>query len=141
MRQQHLPPAAPAAMAPGEPIGYAPVYGAAPLPATPATATPPATQQTPQSNAAGKRWLDGFWIGGLVLGLGLNLVIWGVMDSLYAGKDIRALERRAVAANAEVNVVEQRAANAEANAQEWQQHSQAQREAIKAAREVLGCPQ
>lgn len=131
MQQQQTPPAT---LAPGNPIGYAPIYSATPPPlASDVSGTPPVTQ----GNATEKRWIDGFLIGGLVFGLGLSLVSWGVLDNLYAGADIRSLERRAVAANATAEAVEQRASNAEAKAQEWQVHSQAQGQTLDGVRALV----
>ena len=128
MIQQQAPPA----IAPGNPIGYAPIYGATPPPLIGGSeATPPKT--VPH----GSRWIDGLILGGLVGGAIFALTTWGVLDNLYSGADIRALQRRAEAANATAKAVEQRAQNAEAQAQQWQQHSQAQGQTIKGVRELV----
>lgn len=126
--QQQAPP-----IAPGNPIGYAPIYGASPLSPEP-SATPLPTQDAP-----GKRWIDGLLMGGLVAGAVAALTTWAVLDSLYAGSDIRGLQRAANAANVTAQSVEQRAANAEANAQQWQAHSQMQDQTLEGVR-ALVCP-
>lgn len=121
---------APPTIAPGNPIGYAPIYGPPPLAQD--AGTPPPTQGN-----VGTRWIDGLLLGGLVGGAIFALTTWGILDNLYSGADIRALQRAAEAANATAQTVEQRAANAEANAQEWQQHSQAQGQTIDGVRELV----
>ena len=120
----------PPAIAPGNPIGYAPIYGPPPLAQD--AGTPP-----PTKGNMGARWIDGLLLGGLVGGAIFALTTWGILDNLYSGADIRALQRAAEAANATAQTVEQRAANAEANAQEWQQHSQTQGQTIDGVRELV----
>ena len=126
MIQQQAPPT----LAPGNPIGYAPIYGPPPLAQDAGTPPPP-------SGNVGTRWVDGLLLGVLVGGAIFALTTWGILDNLYSGADIRALQRAAEAANATAQAVEQRAANAEANAQEWQQHSQAQGQTIDGVRELV----
>jgi hypothetical protein len=126
MSQQQAPPT----LAPGNPIGYAPIYGPPPLAQDTGTLAPP-------SGNVGTRWIDGLLLGGLVGGAIFALTTWGILDNLYSGADIRALERAAEAANATAQAVEQRAANAEANAQEWRQHSQVQGQTIDGVRELV----
>lgn len=119
-----------ATMAPGNPIGYAPIYGPPPLATDAPTPAP-----TPVN--AGHRWVDGLLIG---LGAGAALaclVTWGVVDQLYSGADIRAMERAANAANASAEAAEQNAANAQANAQQWEQFSAAQGQTIDGVRELV----
>lgn len=118
--------------APGNPIGYAPIYG--PPNAPPLTSAAPAPMPP---KATGQRWIDGLLIGAGV-GAGIAcLFTWGVVDQLYAGADIRALERRANAANATAEAAEQRAANAATNAQQWEQFSAAQGQTIDGVRALV----
>ena len=124
---------APMTSIPGQPIGYAPVYGATP-PVSPAM-TP--TPQPTQGNAGQRRWIDGVITGGLVCGAIFSLVTWAVVDGLYSGQDIRALERNATNANATAVAVEQRALNAEANAQQWQQHAAQQQQTLAQVQELI----
>ena len=119
-------------IAPGNPIGYAPIYGPPPL-AQDAGATPP----PPPGNAQGSRWVDGFLVGGLAFGLLFALTTWGVLDGLYSGADFRALQRAANAANATAQAAEQRAINAEATAQQWQQRAGQQQNTIEDVRALV----
>jgi hypothetical protein len=127
MIQQQAPPT----IAPGNPIGYAPIYGPPPLAADALPGSPaPADVQ-------GKRWVDGLLIG---LGAGAAvacLFTWGLVDQLYSGADIRAMERAATVANATAEAAEQNAANAEANAQQWEQFSAAQGQTIDGVRALV----
>ena len=124
-----------ATQAPGNPIGYAPIYGTTPPPLV-ADGSGDPHQPTP-SKATGGRWIDGLVLGSLVGGAAFALVTWGVVDGLYSGQDIRGLQRAANAANATAEAVEQRAANAEANAQQWQVHSQTQTQTIEDVRALV----
>ena len=129
IQQQQLPPST---IAPGNPIGYAPIYGPPPqIPEALATPAPP------PGNATGKRWIDGLLLGGLVGGTVFTLLAWGVLDSFYSGADIRAMERAATTANASAEAAEQRAANATTNAQQWEQFSAAQGQTIDGVRALV----
>ena len=121
--------------APGQPIGYAPIYGATHPPL--ATEAPGATPPPTQSNAQGKRWVDGLIIGGLIGGSIFALSTWGILDGLYSGADIRGLQRQANAANATAEKAEQRAANAEALAQDWEQYASTQDQTIDGVKELI----
>ena len=133
MMQQQQPPTA--TLAPGNPIGYAPIYG--PSPTAPDVPGGPQLSTNGQGNATGGRWIDGLILGGLVGGTVFALSTWGILDGLYSGADIRGLQRAANAANATAQAVEQRAANAEANAQQWQVHSQTQEQTIEDVRALV----
>ena len=129
IQQQQLPPST---IAPGNPIGYAPIYGPPPQ-----TAEGQGTPAPTLGNAGGKRWVDGLLIG---LGAGAAvacLFTWGLVDQLYSGSDIRAMERAAIAANASAEAAEQRAANATTNAQQWEQFSTAQGQTIDGVRALV----
>jgi hypothetical protein len=122
----------PPTLAPGNPIGYAPIYGPPPQALEASETLPPAP-----TNATGKRWIDGLLIG---MGAGAAvacLFTWGIVDQLYSGSDIRAMERAASAANASAEAAEQRAANAAANAQQWEQFSSAQGQTIDGVRALV----
>ena len=129
MQKQQL--QTPVTTAPGQPIGYAPIYGATPPPlATDAPTTPPQTKTS-------DRFLNGLIIGGLIGSSIFALSTWGLLDNLYAGADIRGLQRQADAANTTAEQAEQRAANAESNAQQWQQHAAAQGQTIDGVKELV----
>jgi hypothetical protein len=118
--------------APGEPIGYAPIYAPAAPPLASAPLPPPTQGNAGESSAAK-----------LVMGASLAaagiacLFTWGVVDQLYAGADIRAMERAATTANATAEAAEQRAASAAANAQQWEQFSTAQGQTIDGVRALV----
>ena len=120
-------------IAPGNPIGYAPIYGATPPPLAADSGTPLPTP----GNAHGSRWVDGLIWGGLIGGVFFALSTWGVLDGIYSGADIRGLERAANAANATAQAAEQRAINAEATAHEWQKRAGQQQQTIEDVRALV----
>lgn len=128
IQQQQLPPST---IAPGNPIGYAPIYGPPPLaPDAPALPAP-----TPGNASVPSLALT---VGAaLVSGTLFALAAWGWAFELYGGADINALQRQVEAANTTAINAEQNAATAAANAQEWQAHSQAQGQTLDGVRALV----
>jgi hypothetical protein len=108
----------------GEMIGYAPIYGA----------PPPLAQDTPLPTGAGtggvsalerRAWVVAFGVAGVFC-----LGAWGVLDGLYSGVDIRAMQREAQRSEQSAIAAEQRAADAMVAAEQWRSHAGAQAETI-----------
>jgi hypothetical protein len=65
------------------------------------------------------------------------LLTWGVLDRLYSGADIRALQREVERSERSAVVAEQRAVLAEQSAQQWEQYSGAQGQTIEGVKELV----
>jgi hypothetical protein len=108
----------------GEMIGYAPIYGA--LPPLAQDAPPPTVAGTGGVSALERRaWVVAFGVAGVFC-----LGAWGVLDGLYSGVDIRAMQREAQRSEQSAIAAEQRAADAMAAAEQWRSHAGVQAETI-----------
>ncbi|NJN30181.1 MAG: hypothetical protein HC824_06875 [Synechococcales cyanobacterium RM1_1_8] len=128
MIQQPLPPST---MAPGNPIGYAPIYG----PPAQAMDAPTTPLPTPGKGSAPSLALT--VAVALASGTLFALTAWGWAFERYGGADINALQRQVEAANATAINAEQKAALAAASLQDWQAHSQAQGQTIDGVRALV----
>jgi len=120
-----------AQLAPGNPIGYAPIYGPPPLATEAPGVTPPTTQKRKEAP------LPVVICAAVFSGTLFALAAWGWAFELYGGADINALQRQVEAANITAMNAEQNAANAEANAQQWQQHAAQQQQTLEQIRELI----
>ena len=118
--------------APGSPIGYAPIY---------APSVPPLAQDgsapVPVGSTGASRLERGAWAVAFGVASVACLLTWGLVDQLYSGADIRALQREVERSERSAVVAEQRAVLAEQSAQQWEQYSGAQGQTIEGVKKLV----
>lgn len=117
--------------APGNPIGYAPIYGA----------VPPLAQDIPSptvESVGGASALERrAWVVAFGVATAFCLGAWGVLDGLYSGVDIRAMQREAQRSEQSAVAAEQRATDATAAAEQWRFYAGTQEETIGGVRGLV----
>lgn len=118
---------------PGPPIGYAPIYAPSSVPPLAQGDSAP----VPVASAGASRLERGAWAVAFGVASVACLLTWGVLDRVYSGADIRAMEREVERSERSAVVAEQRAVLAERSAQQWEQYSGAQGQTIEGVRGLV----